>query len=260
MVNSTMVQLFKQYSLGSEVTKVRNFNRFMNSISMWYQSVWGLKRFTRLSYPEPMRAVVVDYGFMNCQTPKERIDLRRLYADFFSKGRDEMNLHQACIDGRLFQFLESVLGPLPVSPEVLSNQYPLEKCNHMGMVVKNALVCPESMYQVVEDMRRERGESGVVLTIPDECDPDMELFSRDRAAFLDGEMSIATTNFRGRTVKSIHVDRRHCYSCEGFVLLMGCVLCYRKHSDSRRDSQRAIKVAGFIDAEGCYLKFCRTLR
>jgi hypothetical protein len=112
MVDSTMVEPFGKYGLDS-ITELCNSEPFMKSSELWCHSVWELKRFTRLLNPEPHRAVAVDYGFQNCPGPQERVDLRNLYVKFFSTGEDEMNLHQACMEGRLAPFLESVLGTVP---------------------------------------------------------------------------------------------------------------------------------------------------
>lgn len=76
-----------------------------------------------------------------------------------------MDLHRACIEGRLYSFLESVLGPLDIQPGSLSNPYPSERCDHMGMVVGVAIVCPESAAGQVKELQR-RGEKGVVLFTP----------------------------------------------------------------------------------------------
>jgi hypothetical protein len=194
MAESTMVELFETYGLGYEVISLRNIRSFMGSVGKRHQSVWELKRFTRLSDPEPMRAVIGDYGFRNCWGPQERIALRRMYTDFFSSGEDEMKLHQACVKGRLAQFLESILGQLLVPPEILSNDYPIDGCGYMGMVFQSVSICPESMCQEVVEMHKTKGEKVAVLTIPDECDGEMTAALRERAAFLSGGMIIQTTN------------------------------------------------------------------
>jgi hypothetical protein len=206
MAESTIVELFHKYGLGCRVTRLRNFKIVMGAVGKWHQSVWELKRFTRVSDAEPTRAVAVDYGFMNCQSPQERIDLSGIYTKFFSRSEDEMNLHQACIEGRLAPFLVSVLGQLPVPAELLSNPYPLDNCGYMGMVAESVVACPESMYQVIHEEQQAKGEKGVVLTIPDECDGKMVAHARERAAFLTGCMSIASTKFRGMTITSISAD------------------------------------------------------
>ena len=137
MDGSAMVGLFSKYGLDSEIEGLRNFKTLMDSIGERNQSAWELKRFTILPDREPIRAVIVDYGFMNCRSVQEGIGLRSVYSKFFSMDRDEMALHQACVKGRQAPFLEANLGKLPFPRELLSNYYPLERCNYMGMVDRN---------------------------------------------------------------------------------------------------------------------------
>ena len=103
--SSKMVELFQKHGLGDEIRTVRNFKLLMSAISTWHQSVWELKRSTLLSQLSPHRAVSVDYGFWNCQTPVERLSLLDAYTQFFKSGGDEMALHQACIENRLAGFM-----------------------------------------------------------------------------------------------------------------------------------------------------------
>lgn len=179
-----MVQLFEKYRLGREISRLRNFKTLMCDIGKWHESVWELKRFTRIPDTDPMRYVVVDYGFGHCATGQQQEHLRQIYRSYFSKGEDEIDLHRACIEGRLYSFLESILGPLDIQAGLLSNEHPVENCDHMGMVVKVAIVCPEPAVEQVEELQRGRGEEGVLLTVPDEADSDMQECLRQRAGFL----------------------------------------------------------------------------
>ncbi|KAJ2896266.1 hypothetical protein MKZ38_005720 [Zalerion maritima] len=49
----------------------------------WHQSMWELKRFTRMNVADPFRAVVLDYGFMNYKDACQRMQLRRVYQEYF---------------------------------------------------------------------------------------------------------------------------------------------------------------------------------
>ncbi|KAL3486672.1 hypothetical protein BJX62DRAFT_228554 [Aspergillus germanicus] len=169
-----MMEQFQKCGLGNEIHKMRNFESLMSAMGTWDQSVWELKRFTRLSQPYPQRAVFVDYGFINCQTPVELLSLREAYTKIFNKGADEMALHQACIQNRLSSFLRSELGSLSFDPALLESPYPLDGCNYMGIIVENGILCPESV----------SGDEGVILTHPDEVDRAVGAAFEDRAAFL----------------------------------------------------------------------------
>ncbi|KAL4924393.1 uncharacterized protein BDV17DRAFT_213085 [Aspergillus undulatus] len=203
MVSSKMVELFQKHGLGDEIQTMRNFESLMSAMGTWYQSVWELKRFTRLSQPYPHRAVFVDYGFMNCQTPVERLSLRDAYTQFFKRGGDEMALHQACIENRLVGLLRSELGSLSFDAALLESPYPLDGCDHMGMIVETGVLCPESLYEEVKELQRAQGQEGVILTHPDNVDAAMEAALRDRAAFLRQGVKIRKTRIGGRTIQSM---------------------------------------------------------
>lgn len=75
-------------------------------------SVWHLKElvYTDARDAEPVPAVVVDYGFMNCKTVQERVDLKGLYKKFFeAHDAKPLELHEAAIAGRLFAHVAKVV-------------------------------------------------------------------------------------------------------------------------------------------------------
>ena len=198
-----MVELFQKHGLGDEIWAVRNFQSLMSAIGTKYQSVWELNRFTRLSQPEPNRAVLIDYGFMNCKSPVERLSLRVAYAQFFERGGDEMALHQACIENRLTAFLRSELGSLSFDNALLKNRYPLDGYDHMGMIVENSILCSESVYEAVKELQQTQGWEGVILTHPDRVDAAVGAALEERATLLREGVSIRTTRIGGVTFQSI---------------------------------------------------------
>lgn len=203
MEQSDMIGLFNKYGLGPAIAKMRNFGALMNIVGTWHHSVWELKRFTRLPAAEPMQAVAVDYGFYNCRIPQERMTLRQMYTDFFARGGDEMDLHQACINGQLASFLLSELLSLPVSADLLSNPYPLERCGHMGMVVETAVLCSESNSELFNKICEERGKRCVILSHPDEQDEGMREGIKERSLFLGESVRIRKTDVEGVTLTEI---------------------------------------------------------
>lgn len=202
-VSSKMVELFQKHGLGDEIRTMRNFESLMSTIGTWYQSVWELKRFTCLSQPYPQRAVLVDYGFKNCQTPVERLSLRDAYTRFFKSGGDEMDLHQACIENRLVSFLRSKLGSLSVNAALLESPYPLDGCNHMGMITETAIICSESVYEEVKELQQAQGQEGVILTHPDKVDAAICAALEDRAEFLRQGIKIRTNRMGQGTIRSM---------------------------------------------------------
>ncbi|KAM0437861.1 hypothetical protein ACHAPT_002226 [Fusarium lateritium] len=184
MEKSSMVELFSKYGLADRILRMRNFKDFMTTVKKWHQSVWELKRFMRMQETDPFRAVVVDYGFKNCEDAHQRMQLRRMYQEYFERGEDEMKLHEACVAGELASFLESVLGSLPVPSDLLRNPYPLENFPLMGMVTDSVAVCPESALDQVRAFKAARGDGSVIITIPDAEDEAHIRMLHERAAFL----------------------------------------------------------------------------
>ncbi|USP76856.1 uncharacterized protein yc1106_04130 [Curvularia clavata] len=137
MKDSEMVELFTKYKLVDRILRIRNFSDLMSIVKKRHQSVWELKRFTLVSAVNPMRAIVVDYGFKNCEDAIERVQLREIYHEYFQRGEDEMKLHEACIAGKLGAFMKSVLGKLAVREELFHNYYPLEDYPMMGMYLRD---------------------------------------------------------------------------------------------------------------------------
>lgn len=201
--SSKMVDLFQKHGLGDEIRTIRNFKLLMSATSTWHQSVWELKRSTLLSQLSPHRAVSVDYGFWNCQTPVERLSLLDAYTQFFKSGGDEMALHQACIENRLAGFMRSELGSLSFDAALLKNLYPLDRCDHMGMIVETRISCPESALEKVKELQQAQGLEGVILTHPDEVDTAIGAAFEARAEYLRQGVTIRTTRIGGETIQSI---------------------------------------------------------
>ena len=87
-------------------------------------SVWFLKEFCNWEEPGPMKSVIVDYGFSNCNNPRDRLDLKEAYTMYFV-WRDEMELHAACCKGQLYEHV-SATRPLDERLQCLMrNPYPL---------------------------------------------------------------------------------------------------------------------------------------
>ncbi|EMR61650.1 hypothetical protein UCREL1_11423 [Eutypa lata UCREL1] len=184
MAESAIVELFDKYGLTDIISPMRNFKDFMASVKKWHQSVWELKRFTRMNVSDPFRAVVVDYGFMNCKDAHQRMQLRSMYQEYFERGEDEMRLHEACVAGQLASFLQTVFGGLPVPSEILRNFYPLENCPLMGMVTDSVTVCPESALDQVKASNATRRDKSMIMKIADSEDDALKYFLYRKTSFL----------------------------------------------------------------------------
>jgi hypothetical protein len=70
--------------------------------------------------------VHVDYGFMNCKTREQSAALKDVYRQFFQhRDGDPMKLHEAAIQGKLFQFVGSILKLKRSFAKLMKNPYPL---------------------------------------------------------------------------------------------------------------------------------------
>ncbi|KAL4881931.1 hypothetical protein BJY04DRAFT_51659 [Aspergillus karnatakaensis] len=115
-----------------------------------------------------------------------------------------MALHTACIEGRLTLFLKNELGKdLCVTDDLLSNPYPLEKCDYMGMVYEEAILCPESVYEDIKKVQDEGGGDTPILTIPDKYNDGLNYFAEERARFLQQPLRIRTSETDGLTWKEM---------------------------------------------------------
>lgn len=94
------------------------------------KSVWQLKQWIASGKGTPILAINIDYGFVNCETPEEGGKLITLYKAFFeSPQSDPLKLHDACMKGRLLDFIaEDMKMKLPASralfKRLLKNHHP----------------------------------------------------------------------------------------------------------------------------------------
>ncbi|KAM0161986.1 hypothetical protein ACHAPG_002003 [Botrytis cinerea] len=121
-------------------------------------SIWSLKQFVAIDNPAeflPSRTLEVDYGFINCQTFEEICILLEIYKRLL-KVANPLALHEACLDGRLFEFanwfhdmdeshrrLMRNLYPLRSEPELTSerrNSYSLRSEPELTSVPKILLI------------------------------------------------------------------------------------------------------------------------
>jgi hypothetical protein len=134
----------------------------------------------------------------------ELLGLREAYTQFFNKGADEMALYQPCIENRLASFLRSELVSLSFDPALLEIPYPLDGCNHIGMIVENAILCSKSASDDVNALQRARGgEGGVILTHLHEVDKAMGAALEDGAALLKQGVAIRKIRVNGGTLQSM---------------------------------------------------------
>jgi len=102
----SLISLMDANGLKSERKKVQHLEAFLKiKPNTWCPSVWYLRLFTHSSDVDPPRYITVDYGFSNCNTVEEKFALKDVYKDLLNSPQvDPMELHTACINGKLFEF------------------------------------------------------------------------------------------------------------------------------------------------------------
>ena len=146
---SSITSLFDRLGLGAETESFRNFRSVIANSSA-LPSVWYLKSFIydiEPNLPCQMRAVAVDYGFDHCRDATDRTRLRQAYRDVLDHKLDELELHKACLDGKIFEFCMPYFPDWEFSDiayfrRLMSNPYPLiPAASWAGLVVKSDAFC-----------------------------------------------------------------------------------------------------------------------
>jgi len=104
----------------------RHLEVFLRGGTLSMISVWELKLFLAVEeVVEPEECVGVDYGFRNCRTFQETLDLKEVYRKVL-RVADPVDLHNACIAGELFNFGSKLVKLAPRFVSLMRNLYPLE--------------------------------------------------------------------------------------------------------------------------------------
>ncbi|CAB5357531.1 unnamed protein product [Rhizophagus irregularis] len=91
------------------------------------KSVYYLKQYALSESAELQPSVDVDYGFMNCSTEDEKSQLKHIYRKLIKTPRfDPRDLHEACLAGKIFDYVKSILPDEVLKAELFKNPYPLE--------------------------------------------------------------------------------------------------------------------------------------
>ena len=128
----SLVQLFSSKNINLE-----EFNPhladFLANAPYMNKSVWNLKQFAVADEPDsiPVPSVKFDYGFLNCRNEEEEVQLKEVYKKVFEDSDgDPLKLHEACIQGRIYDYVRTTLklkgkdqGPL--FRQLMKNPYPL---------------------------------------------------------------------------------------------------------------------------------------
>jgi hypothetical protein len=125
--SSCLISLFDVKGLGSQLQNIRHLEDVLENCSVSTKSIWSLKQYVVSTVDVPlMPSVGADYGFYNCKTEEESTALKDVYRTFFNlHGSDPLKLHEAAIDGRLFQYVGPVVKLKKKFKRLMKNAYPL---------------------------------------------------------------------------------------------------------------------------------------
>ncbi|KAI6037922.1 hypothetical protein EDC04DRAFT_2897095 [Pisolithus marmoratus] len=140
----SLITLMDEKGLRSAREQVKHLHAFLEiEPSGCCPTVWHLRLFVHSLNVDPPSHVAVDYGFFNCQSVEEKFALKRVYKEVLESPLvDPMELHKACIQGRLYDFVCSHNPNLEQRfKRLMSNTYPLPgNVKWAGMCTENVLI------------------------------------------------------------------------------------------------------------------------
>ncbi|KAI6137114.1 hypothetical protein F5141DRAFT_69395 [Pisolithus sp. B1] len=125
-----LVSLMDANGLQEARQDIRHLESFLQiKPNNWCPTVWHLRLFTQSEAALPGRYVATDYGFLNCETVEERSALKETHKCLLEIPKvDPMELHAACIKGKLYDFAKTYLPGLQRRfRKLMKNPYPTHK-------------------------------------------------------------------------------------------------------------------------------------
>ncbi|KAH8806868.1 hypothetical protein DL96DRAFT_1763937 [Flagelloscypha sp. PMI_526] len=139
----SLIDLFKKHGFSEQLSKLPshlsdflsapawNMEHFSSGGGPVVPSVWALKHYIAVGNPWddkflPM-PLQLDYGFRNCRgASPQKEELFHIYASVLARA-DPLELHQACIQGRLFDFCSQYTQIDQSKKKIMQNPYPLAR-------------------------------------------------------------------------------------------------------------------------------------
>jgi hypothetical protein len=122
-------KLAQRVGLGEEVSFWKNQRGAVLGIQpgTGNPSVYNLKEFLLSEDTVPINSVKADYGYFNCKSPHERELWRDIYYRVFhAKDFDMAKMHEACIQGKIYEYVKQLFPGTPIEFKRLAvNIYPL---------------------------------------------------------------------------------------------------------------------------------------
>ena len=115
----------------------------------WHPSIWGLQTYLNESDKvDPPRSVYIDYDFVSCDNYFEIMELKALYQTLL-RSADHLELHEACIQGKLWSFATSHIQVNPRFESKMRNSYPLPfPYKYSGLQISRPLTVRFSQQQL----------------------------------------------------------------------------------------------------------------
>ncbi|KAL9632470.1 MAG: hypothetical protein Q9164_005300 [Protoblastenia rupestris] len=120
-----LIALMDRKGFGEVRQPFRHLENFLSTFPDGFKhSVWHLVWFCRGEEMEAPRYLVVDYGFLNCKTALDRMQLKDTYKKLLQKC-DLLELHRACVEGKIYQFASKYMKLEKRFQRLMKNYYPL---------------------------------------------------------------------------------------------------------------------------------------
>ncbi|KZT05622.1 uncharacterized protein LAESUDRAFT_223155 [Laetiporus sulphureus 93-53] len=116
--SSDLLSLFQRHGLKGNVSNIPHLQEVLEGSPTSFKSVWYLKQFavSECDTVPLQQQASADYGFTNCVTngkpdAEKKEMLRKVYREaFLKKKADPLELHEAAIKGKIFEFVSELVA------------------------------------------------------------------------------------------------------------------------------------------------------
>jgi hypothetical protein len=123
--SSSLIALFRAKGLGSDLRNIRYLEDVLEHCSVSHKSVWDLKQYVLAKKIRLVPSIDEDYGFINCKSEEERNELKEVYKAFFDlRHADPIGLHEAAMEGKLFEYVGGFVKLPKKCEHLMENPYP----------------------------------------------------------------------------------------------------------------------------------------
>ncbi|PCH40891.1 hypothetical protein WOLCODRAFT_70974 [Wolfiporia cocos MD-104 SS10] len=111
--STTLLALFDHVGFQLEPKRLTHLEDVLSTPQSEVKSVWHLKRYVLCMEKLKLdSSVAIDYGFGNCQSPEETLELNELYRNLFQAqgitSFDPIRLHHAAMTGKTFEYVSKL--------------------------------------------------------------------------------------------------------------------------------------------------------